>query len=414
MKPTKTAKLIFPTLVTVLTLAACQTKSTNSQVATNSSAQSAVVSQANQTRSTGTADSDYFSDRDLDASYDAATASTITLKGSSASVSGNGVSLTGSVVKISQAGTYVVSGQSEGVQILVEAADSDKVQIVLNGVTMTGTDALLAVAEADKVFVTLAEGSTNKLADSANRTATDYSAAIYSKSDLTLNGKGSLVVEGNYNNAIKSNDDLKIAGGTYTVTAAKHALSANDALNIIGSVLNLTATEDGLHSDNEEDTTLGNLYLADSTVTIRAGDDAIHATNELVIDSGTVTIETSTEGIEGKVVTINGGTMTVNATDDAINASDWTASSSDTYQTGVGIAINGGDITINMASGDTDAIDSNGDVAVTGGTLAISGQSAFDFNGTATYTGGTITHNGQSLTEIVANGPGSMGGMPQR
>lgn len=410
MKTRNTAKLIFPTFVTVLTLAACQTKSTNSQVVTNSSAQSAVVSQANQTSSTGTANSAYFSDRDLDASYDAATASTITLKGSSASVSGNGVSVTGSVVKISQAGTYVVSGQSEGVQILVEAADSDKVQIVLNGVTMTGTDALLAVAEADKVFVTLAEGSTNQLADSANRTATDYSAAIYSKSDLTLNGTGSLVVEGNYNNAIKSNDDLKIAGGTYTVTAAKHGLSANDALNITGANLTVTATEDGLHADNEDDVTLGNLYLADSSVTIRAGDDAIHATNELVIDSGDISIETSTEGIEGKVVTINGGTITVNATDDGINATDWTKSSdSMMVMEGVSLTINGGDLTVNMAQGDTDAIDSNGDVTVTGGSISLNGPYGFDFDGTATYTGGTITHNGQTLTEIVANGPGHMG-----
>ncbi|MGT2926450.1 carbohydrate-binding domain-containing protein [Streptococcus cuniculipharyngis] len=398
--------LILPGLMAVMTLTACQANSSTTGATSSQSNQALVVNQ--------TSNTSYFSDRDLDASYDAATASTIKLNGSSATVAGNGVSVAGSVVKISQAGTYVISGKSEGVQILVEAADSDKVQLVLNGVTMTGTDALIAVTSADKVFVTLAEGSQNHLADSANRTATDFSAAIYSKKDLTLNGTGSLTVQGNYNNAIKSNDDLKITGGTYTVTAAKHALSANDALNITGSTLNLTATEDAIHSDNDEDTTMGNLYLADSTVTIKAGDDAIHASNNLVIDSGDITIETSTEGIEGKVVTINGGTITVNATDDGINATDWTKSSdSMTAMEGVNLTINGGDLTINMAQGDTDAIDSNGDVAVTGGNITISGPSAIDFDGTATYTGGTIIHNGQTMTDIVANGPGG-GGMPRR
>ncbi len=407
-------KIIIPTLFTVMTLAACQVKSEvntsmSSQETVATSSAKATVSNASMV----TGDTAYFSEKDLDASYDAATASTIQLSGSSAEVSGDGVSVSGSVVKITQAGTYIISGSSQGVQILVEGTNNDDVQIVLNGVTMKGTDALIAVNSADNVYITLAEGTQNTLADSVNRTATDYSAAIYSKKDLTLNGTGSLTVEGNYNNAIKSNDDLKIAGGTYTVTAAKHALSANDTLNITGATLNLTAIEDGIHSDNDEDINLGNLYIENSNINITAGDDAIHATNELVIDSGNITIQSSMEGIEGKVITINGGTITLNASDDGINATDWTKSSDSMMaMEGVSLTINGGDITINMAAGDTDAIDSNGDLTITGGNITITGLSVFDVDGDITHTGGNIVANGQQVHQVINSMMG--GGMKRR
>ena len=86
-------------------------------------------------------------------------ATTISLSGSSAKTSGDGASVSGSTVTISEAGTYVVSGTSENVQIVVKAGNSDKVQIVLNGVTMSGTDAAILVENAGKTSLTLADGS---------------------------------------------------------------------------------------------------------------------------------------------------------------------------------------------------------------------------------------------------------------
>ena len=65
----------------------------------------------------------------------------IKLSGSSADVSGDGVTLSDSTVTISKAGTYVISGKSDGVQIKVDAGDSDDVHIVLDGATMTNTNA---------------------------------------------------------------------------------------------------------------------------------------------------------------------------------------------------------------------------------------------------------------------------------
>ena len=66
-----------------------------------------------------------------------------------------------------------------------------------------------------------------------------------------------------------------------------------------------------------------------------------------------------------------------------------------------------------MGEGDTDAIDSNGDIIVNGGNITISGNSSFDYDGNATYNGGTIIINGEEVNKIPENmmgGGARMGG----
>lgn len=134
-----------------------------------------------------------YSKSDQDASYDASAATTITLSGSSAtSNSTSGVTIDGSTVTITAAGTYVVSGTLSDGQIIVEATSADKVQIVLNGVTITNDDGpAIYVKQADKVFITLANGSQNVLKDGGTYTLEsgedEPDAVIFSKDDLTIN-----------------------------------------------------------------------------------------------------------------------------------------------------------------------------------------------------------------------------------
>lgn len=73
--------------------------------------------------------------------------------------------------------------------------------------------------------------------------------------------------------------------------------------------------------------------------------------------------------------------------------------------------MNGGTLNVEVGQGDTDPIDSNGNITVTGETIKLTGQSGFDFDGTATYTGGDIYINGEKQTEIVNSMPGG-GGAP--
>ena len=389
--------LILTSLTALTLMTAC------GQSTTKSSTTAAADTTAISTSATNS-QSSYFTEKDYDTSYDESTASKIELSGSSANVSGDGVTVSGSTVTITKSGTYVISGQSDGVQIKVEADKSADVHLVLKGATITNTNAAISATSAGHVYLTLAEGTTNSLSDSSSNSDDKANAALFSKVDLTINGSGTLTVDGKKNNGIKANDTLHITGGTYNIIAVGDAFNVNDELNITGTTMTIDAKEDGVKVDNDEDMTVGNMYLANNTITVTAGDDGIHASGNLVIDSGTYTVKNSTEGIEGKAITINGGDINVYATDDGVNAANKNAQQSDIYFT-----MTGGNLTVEVGQGDTDPIDSNGNITVTGGTIKMIGQSGFDFDGTATYTGGDIYLNGEKQTDIVNSMPGGGG-----
>lgn len=391
------------TSLTALTLMAACGQSTTKSSTTAATDTTAITTSAKNSQSS------YFTEKDYDTSYDESTASKIELSGSSASISGDGVIVSGSTVTISKAGTYVISGQSDGVQIKVEAGKSADVHLVLKGAIMTNTDAAISATSAGHVYLTLAEGTTNSLSDSSSNSDEKANAALFSKVDLTINGSGTLNVDGKKSNAIKANDTLHITGGTFNITSVGDAFNVNDELNITGATMTIDAKEDGVKVDND-DMTVGNMYLSNNTITVTAGDDGIHASGNLVIDSGTYTVKNATEGIEGKAITINGGDINVYSTDDGVNAANKNAQQSDIYFT-----MTGGNLTVEVGQGDTDPIDSNGNITVTGGTIKLIGQSGFDFDGTATYTGGDIYINGEKQTDIVNSMPGGGGpnGGPQ-
>ena len=333
--------------LTTLPLMACSTGSTLSATSTPSDA-STTAAPSVSTKYAQTIDvSGAFSDRDLDGSYDESKATRIALLDGGTTVTGNGATVSGNTVTITAAGTYLISGTLSEGQIKVEANEADKVQLVLSGATVTSANsAALHVAKADKVFLTLADGSENTLATSGAYAATDDSAidgAVFSRSDLTVNGGGSLAVSSAEGNGIVCKDDVVLASGSATVTAAKHAIQANDSVRIAGGSYTLHAGTDGIHAKNDEDSKLGYIYVAGSslditaesdgfdanyvlrvdggTITVSAGDDGLHAESDLTINGGDITVIKSNEGLEGARVTIAGGTQDVVASDDGVNAS---------------------------------------------------------------------------------------------
>ena len=318
----------------------------------------------------------------------------------------------GKTITITEEGVYVLSGTAANCTVKIEADKEAKIQLVLDGVSITNDDfPAIYVVSADKVFVTTAAGSENSLTVTGTFKAdgsTNTDAVIYSKEDLVLNGKGTLTVTSAKGNGITSKDDLKITGGTLTVSAALDALEANDSIVMSDGNVTVNSKKDGLHAENDDDDSLGYVWIGGGTLTVTASDDGIHATSFVQIDGGTVTVSAS-EGIEGTYVQINGGTINITASDDGING----ANKSSVYETAIEIA--GGNLTVAVGQGDTDAIDSNGNIYVSGGTINVtSTMSSFDYDGTATYTGGTIIVNGVTQSGIPAGqmmGGGMMGGM---
>jgi hypothetical protein len=212
--------------------------------------------------------SELFTERDLEQSPDLTDAVYIELE-------------SGEDVVISEEGIYVLSGDVTDVTVEVEAAEDAKVQIVLNGVSIVNEDSpAIYVKSADKVFVTTTD-SENYLEVSGTYTAdgdVNLDAVIFSKSDLVLNGTGSLEVVSAEGNGITSKDDLKITGGTYTITSAADSIEANDSIRIYAGYFTIVTGKDGLHSENEEDASLGYIYIYDGTFDISAADDGIQGT----------------------------------------------------------------------------------------------------------------------------------------
>ena len=310
----------------------------------------------------------------------------------------------GQDITITSAGVYVLSGEASNVTVYVEAGKDDKVQLVLDGVSVTNESfPVIYVKSADKVFVTTSADSTLSVTGtfvSDGNTNTD--GVIFSKADLTLNGTATLTVSST-DNGIVGKDDLKITGGTYVINAASKAIEANDSIRIADGVLYLTAGTDGLHAENDEDASKGYIYIGGGSLTITAGDDAIHATTVVQTDGGTIAI-TAAEGIEATYIQFNAGTISIQASDDGVNAAYKSSAYTPTVE------INGGEITVSMGAGDTDGIDSNGNIIVNGGTVSVTGNSTFDYDGTAQYNGGTIIINGQQVSSIPNQMMGGRGG----
>lgn len=399
---------------------------------------------------------DMFTKRDLSGTYEESETVKITLSGKTATCDSSNVHIEDGVVTIKAAGVYVLSGTLTDGTVVVDAGDDDKVQLVFDGVSITAADyAAIYAKNADKVFVTLTEGTENTLTVSGDYVQTDdnnVDAVIFAKCDLTLGGSGSLTVKDTTGHGIVSKDDLVVTSGTYTIDSQDHCLNGKDSVRIADGTFTLTCDEDGIHAGNDDQQD-GYIYIEGGDIDISVGDDAMHAEGLLIITGGDIDISKSYEGIEGYKILVTGGDIDVVANDDGFNAarpdsngqSDGTQSTeddqrqTDSFQrrtndtetnrpelpekgdrpgdsgtpggSGMGagmdadydayILITGGIININA---DGDGIDSNGYLGIAGGSVYVLGPSnngngALDYGIYATITGGEMVAVGGSGME---------------
>ena len=330
------------TLLAALALTGCSVTSASntsatSAISTSTSSDSDTKSKTADSFSTDVkngaklAEDTHYSAKDL--TWDSSSEVTIDLSNPTAT---DGVTVSDGVITITKAGNYKLTGTYEG-QIKVEAADSDMVRLILDNATITNsTGAAINVVEADEVVIYTASGTTNTVSDGSSYSDTasgSPDAAIYSKSDLTLAGEGTLKVEGKYEEGIHTTDGLVIASGTLEVAAANTGIKGKDYVDILDGTVTVTATKDGIKATNDTDGNRGWVRLSGGTVNISAGDDGFKAERVLEISGGTLNITESNEGIEAQYINILDGTVNVTSSDDGINASYSTTSTSSTSTT---------------------------------------------------------------------------------
>lgn len=310
-----------------------------------------------------------FTDRDGRAEYDDTQSVHIQLDGDKIAASSNSVSISGSTVVLSEEATYVISGKLNDGKIVVNAKDTAKLQIVLDGVDITCSDsAAITVIEADKVFVTLKDGSTNKLSNGGTFAEDEYGAdaVIFSKQDITFNGTGSLSISSPSGHGIVGKDDLVITGGTYTISSAKKGIDANDSIRIANADIKVESGKDAIHSDNSDDTSKGFIYVESGTLDLTSSQgDGISASGYIKIDGGEFNI---TAGGGSK----NGASHSGGSFGRPGQSTGSSSSNTDSFK-GIkadgNIQINRGTFVIDAAD---DAVHSNSTITVNGGRFEIS------------------------------------------
>lgn len=391
-----TKKTLAPLLAVSLILTACAdtdsgTENSTTTATTETTAQTTTSESAAESIQLGSFDLE-FTDRDLRTEWDADEAVSITLS---------------STLTITEEGVYLLSGTIENGQVIIDADKNAKIQLILDSVSIHCSDGpAIKILSADKVFITLPEGSESHLSDGSDYLLAsgedEPNAVLYSKADLTLQGTGSLIVTASYRHGILSKDDLVITGGTYTVTAPENAIRGRDCVKICGGDFTIVSGNDGIQSNNSEELdTRGFILITGGEFDVTSAGDAIQAESELIITGGAGTL-TSGGGSTNAAVKQSeqlGGRTSLS-----------TEASSDTsakgLKAGVSITIEDCDFTINSAD---DAVHSNGNVTVNGGSFTITtGDDAFHADEVLTMNGGAVTvhssYEGFEGNNVIING----------
>ncbi|MEK9502339.1 carbohydrate-binding domain-containing protein [Gaopeijia maritima] len=324
--------------------------------------------------------------------YDAASATTIVFDGAAVSVTGPGATAAGSIVTVSQPGTYLFSGVLSDGQVIVDSPDDGAVQLVLAGASIASSaDSGIRVDEADLAVLILADGTINTVVDGATYPdRAEQNAAVWSDDDLWIGGTGSLEVTGNFEDGIAGKDGLVIRDATIAVTAPDEGIRGKDYLVVRSGTFDIAAGGDGLKSDEDEDAALGYVLIAGGDITVDAVGDAVSAETDLLVSGGLLVVRSgggasvtpgddSTKGLKaGALMVIDDGTITVDASDDGLH-SDGTlvinggvteiATADDAVHAEFTLTVNGGDLTITESYEGLEAV--TGDMVFNGGTIAV-------------------------------------------
>lgn len=315
-----------------------------------------------------------FTERELAGEYEPASATAIRSESGSISIDGRGVRISGRNLIIEDEGTYILSGSFDGVMLTVSVPEDEKVQLVLEGAGLHNAEGpAIYIRSADKVFLTLAEGTENSLSDGAEVSLEDdgssLDGAVFSRSDLCINGSGSLTVSGNAKHGIVSRDALVIANCRLDVTAVKHGLHGKDCVKLHGADVRIVSGGDGIQSDNDKNANRGYVYLEASKLKIIAGNDGVQAETVLKITGSDISISSgggsgqalteadgSCKGLKaGQDILLEGGSISIDSRDDCIHA-------------GGNAAVYGG--TFSLSSGD-DGLHADEGVLFSGGSMEI-------------------------------------------
>jgi len=305
--------------------------------------------------------------------------SKINLMGNTAKSESKNVATDNGTITINGGGTYVVSGTLNDGCIIIDSGDSSPVRLVLNNADITSSEgAAIYVKQAEKTVISLPENTKNSVTDSkkynAQMMADGASASICSEDDLVINGKGTLIVNGNFEDGIKADDTLKITQGKICISAVDEGINVNDYIATDGAIIETVSGGDGVKCDNT-DRDKGFIASENTNFDIVSSGDGISASSAIYMTDSSGNIESG------------GGSDTVelkNANDFGVknnNNKEPDSTSGKSLKAGINIIINGGTISLNSAD---DAIHSDNNLTLENCVLSVqSGDDAVHAENTA-------------------------------
>jgi len=403
-------RICFLILVTLLLFCSCDTSKVN--ITDESSVQDEISFDQSD---------NMFTDKDNDSEYNESSSVRITLNNDSIECDSSDVKINGKTVTITKENTYIITGNLDDGMIIVNADKNAKPKIVFAGVSInSNSSAPIYIKEADKVFITLATNTENTLSNSGVFIAideNDIDSVVFSKQDLTFNGSGKLFISSPTGHGIVSKDDLVFTGGVYNITSAYHAIDANDSVRITNSTFTLDAGKDGIHSENNDDSSLGFVFISGGDFNIESEGDGISASSDLQIISGNFDILTGGGRINASRPSSDGwgepggrpggpGGRPGGRSSTENTVAEDSSTSIKAIKASNNLLVEGGTFTIDSAD---DSVHSNSCIIINGGTFDISaGDDAFHADEILSINNGSInitdSYEGLEALNIIISG----------
>lgn len=171
---------------------------------------------------------------------------------------------------ITEGGTFRLRGSLNGT--LRIAAEEQTVHLLLDNVTVTSPSGPALLAEsAGKLILTLPENTVSTFSDSGRYAGSDDEACVSCRADLTINGKGALVVNGFYKDAVRSAGVVRIPEGEITIKCKRTGIHGADGIFVGGGKLNISSEKHGLRTTKSGAEGRGSLVVAGGDHRIIAG-----------------------------------------------------------------------------------------------------------------------------------------------
>lgn len=310
--------------------------------------------------------------KDLVEKYNPNTSVIIDCTGSYCTLNSNVALVSVGFVNITSAGTYVLRGVLEG-QVVINATEDEHVQLVLEDASIFSKSgpAIYGIS-ADKITLTIV--GNNTLSDTFNYNVgeNEPDACLFSESDLSINGSGSLTIISRFGDAIGCKEDLKLIDTRIIVpSSSKKGIKARNSLCVKDANIFINSMGTGIKVSKDNKVNKGYIVIdGNSSIAIASNKDGISAQSHLTINRGYIDIKQSKEGLEAQMIDILGGEIHIIAANDGINASRMGKNSTDYSSldddSDIYVNIIGGKTFINIHGNDCDGIDSNGAIYIGG------------------------------------------------